>query len=427
MPEGLAGPQGEFVAARLPGGLDAWVWRRRGLQNRCAALAVRFGAMDALFEVDGRELEVPDGTAHFLEHKVFETEKGSALALFSRMGVRANAFISYAVTAYHFTATENFWPALRLLLGLVFTPRLTAEGVEAERRVIAQEIRMYEDDPAAKVIENLHRALYARHPVRRRIAGTVESISRITLELLLDCHRTFYHPSNAVFVAAGDLDPDRVFAEVAALVEDSGAAAPPPAVRRLLPPEPSSPAASRVEARMPVKRPWFQLGFKDRPPDDLRGEALLRREAAVSLAAEVVFGLTSPLRDRLYREGLLDEGFSHRYAWDRSFAHLSAGGTTEDPDRVSELLLEGISEWRQKGISRRELESKRRKTLGEYTGLFDSLEGMSTLFLLYRLKGTGLVSYPEVLGRVSLEEVDETFRGLMVPERASVSVVVPAL
>jgi len=415
-------PEGVFHSRRLPGGLEAWVWRRRGLQNKFAVLAARFGAVDACFESGGEVVEVPDGTAHFLEHKAFETGEGSALGLFSRLGVRANAFTSFTATAYHFVGTGNFFPALGRLIELVTTSRLTPEGVEAEKKIIAQEIRMYQDSPGARVFENLHEALYAVHPVRRRIAGTVESIGGITPEVLTRCHETFYHPSNLTLVAAGDLDPERVFDAAAERLRSLGVDTPAPDIRRVAPEEPVLPARRRVTARMPVRRSSFLVGFKDHPAGRT-GEDLLRREVTLSLLGDVLLGTTSDLYTGLYREGLIDHTFSYRYTADRTFAYFIAGGRTISPDEVSRRLLEGICARRQNGITGPELERKRRRAAGRYVGLFDSLQGMSTVFLTYRLKGVDLDSYPDVLRSVTLEEVNEALGELFVPEKVSVSIV----
>lgn len=447
----------ELHFRRLPGGLEAWVWRRRGLQNRHAVFATRFGAMDARFETEGETHEVPDGTAHFLEHMAFDTGEGNALNLFSRLGIRVNAFTSHATTAYFFSGTDNFWPALRELTKLVVTSHLTPKGVEKEKRVIAQEVRMYEDSPESKVAENLLRALYVEHPVRRNIGGTVESVMGIRPETLLRCHRTFYHPSNLVFVAAGDLDPERVFEVVAATLEELGtpgpAAAPTaaPTFRRLFPNEPPLPGQSEVSVRRPVQRPSFLVGFKDprptsrppvspptpsppaprpsaspsAPPPTQPSLALFRREIALNLLVDIVFGSTSPLYNDLYRDGLIDESFSARYVSDLTFGYAVAGGATRDAAQAAARLLEGISGRRPKGIAEPDLQRKRRKALGHFVGLADSLEGMATLFLTCRLKGIDLRSYPDILGAITLDEVNQAFAELFVPERASVSIIRP--
>ena len=438
----------ELHFRRLPGGLEAWVWRRRGLQNRHAVFATRFGAMDARFETEGETHEVPDGTAHFLEHMAFDTGEGNALNLFSRLGIRVNAFTSHATTAYFFSGTDNFWPALRELTKLVVTSHLTPKGVEKERRVIAQEVRMYEDSPESKVAENLLRALYVEHPVRRNIGGTVESVMGIAPETLLRCHRTFYHPSNLVFVAAGDLDPERVFAAVATTLEELGTPGPgevpastaapvAPVFRRLFPNEPPLPGQAEVSVRRPVQRPSFLVGFKDpRPtpepsappsasPPTPPSLALFRREVALNLLVDIVFGSTSPLYNDLYRDGLIDESFSARYVSDLTFGYAVAGGATRDAAQAAARLLEGISGRRPKGIAEPDLQRKRRKALGHFVGLADSLEGMATLFLTCRLKGIDLRSYPDILGAITLDEVNQAFAELFVPERASVSIIKP--
>ncbi|RJQ10861.1 MAG: insulinase family protein [Bacillota bacterium] len=410
----------------LPGGLEAWVWRRKGFYNRHASFAARFGAMDALFEADGRVWEVPDGTAHFLEHMAFETSKGSALGLFSRLGVRANAFTSHTSTAYYFSGTDNFWPALRQLVELVVTSRLTPKGVDDERRVISQEIRMYEDSPEAKVFEELLAAMYRSHPIRRRIAGTLDSVASVTPDTLLRCHRTFYHPSNLVFVAAGDVEPCRVFDTVAAELVRLGADRPGPGLRRLYPDEPALPARPRVSRAMPVKRPSFLVGFKDSPvgsgsPHD----ASFGREITLNLVVEALLGPASGLYDSLYRDGLVDDSFSARYTCGSGFGHVVAGGTTRDAEVSSERLLEGISRLRPKGIERADFERKRRKALGQFLGLFDSLEGLATLLIIYRMRGIDLLEYPRVLGALAAEEAERTFQELFRPEQACVSAVVP--
>jgi predicted Zn-dependent peptidase len=439
----------ELHTRQLKGGLEAWVWRRRGLQNLHAAFAARFGAMDARFATrdpgpdarsatgggahpdrSGPVFEVPDGTAHFLEHMAFDTEKGSALSAFSRLGVRVNAFTSHTATVYLFSGTDNFWPALEALVRLVCACHITPKGVEDERRIIAQEIRMYEDSPDAKAAENLLQALYALHPVRRSIAGTTESVMAITAETLLRCHQTFYHPSNLVFLAAGDFDPEQVFDTVDGLIEELGSKdetvgdhrRPAPAFQRLLPDEPSRPGRAEIVVARPVTRSSFLVGFKD--PFPAAGRPL-RRDAAFGLLVETLFGPTSPLYSDLYRDGLVDDSFSARHAAAESFGYAVAGGTTRDPAAAAARLLEGISAWRPKGITKPDLERKRRKALGQFAGLADSLEGMATLFLIYRLKGVDLRCYPAVLKAITLDEVNQVFAEVFAVGQASVSIIRP--
>ena len=392
--------------------------------------------MDAQFISGGKVQDVPDGTAHFLEHMAFETERKNALAVFSRLGVRANAFTSHSATAYYFSAVDNFGPALAELFPLVLVSRLTPRGVESEKRVIAQEIRMYEDSPEVRVQDNLLTALYHRHPVRRRVAGTLESISAITAEVLLNCHRTFYHPSNLVFMAAGDLEPEDVFEAVSRHISKAGipGTGPVPELVRPLPEEPEPPARSWTEVRMPVARPWFLVGFKDQvaQPGTSSSEPAYpngfspRRDIIMNLVVETLFGTTSPIFNELYQRGLIDSNFSAGYSSGRGFGHAIAGGSTTNPGLAYRLVEEGISRRRQNGITRQELQLKRRKTAGHYAGMFDSLEGMAALFLMARLKGTNILGYPEILGRITEEDASQALDQVFVPGRSCLSTVSPA-
>jgi len=413
----------DFQRATIDGGLEAWVWRRRGFTNRHVVIATPFGAADRSFSLDGRVVSVPDGTAHFLEHLVFQTERGSALGTFSRLGVRANAFTSHTATAYYFSGTANFAAALRELVGLVLTARFRPETVESERRVIAQEIRMYEDDPGTRVHQALLEALYSSHPVRRRIAGTLESLADISPATLETCHEAFYHPSSLVLVAAGDLEPQRVFDLLSKEVTRLHPGRRAPKLGRLEPEEPPLPARHLARVDLPVKRPLFLVGFKDTPPPGADPWLLFRREMATNLLLEVLLGPASPLYDDLYRRGLVDETFSARYSTGPAFGHAVMGGATRDADEAAARVQEGIRRGRQKGISAKDLERKKRKARGQYVELADSLEGLATLFLLYRLKGVDLLGYPRLLEEVGLDEVDLVLQELFVPERTSVAVV----
>ena len=207
-------------SAVLPSGLQLRIVPKRGFARRYAFLAVNFGAVDTAFFQNGSRRRVPDGIAHYLEHKMFDLPDRDAMELFAEYGGSPNAFTSYGLTAYYFSCTERFEDNLRLLLHMVATPHFTAESVEKERGIIAQEIRMYEDSAQSRVGEDLFAALFRSHPIRVPIAGTVESIAEITPELLLSCYRAFYRADNMMLCVVGDVDEETVYsiaeAEIAA-------------------------------------------------------------------------------------------------------------------------------------------------------------------------------------------------------------------
>jgi len=151
--------------------------------------------------------EAPDGVAHFLEHKLFDEPDGKDVMLtFQALGASANAYTTQQKTAYTFSTNQKVSEAVAVLLDYVQTPYFTDKSVEKEKGIIEQEILMYEDnfDWLGHSVALAH--AYPVHPVGIDIAGTVESIYKITKEDLYTCYNTFYHPSNMTFILSGNFD-----------------------------------------------------------------------------------------------------------------------------------------------------------------------------------------------------------------------------
>ena len=204
----------------LPNGLNVYVDTRPEYGKQFAFFAARYGGMDLRFRgEDGEWVDTPQGVAHFLEHKMFDTQDGNALQRMAAQGVDPNAYTTPSMTGYYFEGVQGFEDNLRTLLSFVSQPWFTEESVAKEQGIIGQEIRMCEDDPSHEVYYQLMEAMYARHPVRVRVAGTVESIAQITADTLYQCHRAFYRPGNMVLCAAGDIDPERVAAIAGEVLE----------------------------------------------------------------------------------------------------------------------------------------------------------------------------------------------------------------
>ena len=190
----------------LENGLHVFVFPKPEFQKSYAFFATNYGGMDLRFCLDGTWHDTPAGVAHYLEHKMFDTREGNALQKLTANGASPNAFTSNAITGYYFECTEQFEENLKTLLSFVSVPYFTQESVDKEQGIIGQEIGMIEDDPDWKVFTNLMKGLYEHHPIRLSVAGSVESIARITPQTLYDCHKAFYDPANMVLCVAGNQD-----------------------------------------------------------------------------------------------------------------------------------------------------------------------------------------------------------------------------
>ncbi len=319
----------EVIWETLDNGLPVCIVPKQGFSRKYALFATRYGGMDMRFELKGQWLDTPAGIAHYLEHKMFDTKDGNALQELAKNGAEPNAFTSNAITCYYFDSTEKFYENLEILLSFVSVPYFTDESVEKEQGIIGQEIGMIEDDPDWKVFTNLMKGLYEHHPIRLSVAGSVESIARITPQTLYDCHKAFYDPANMVLCVAGNQDPERVCRIAREILPKTAG---PIAQKDYGPQEPEGAFQSLVEERLAVSGPIFQLGCKGDAPE--RGEAGLRQQMLGELACEVLLGNSTPLYARLYQEGLINRNFSYGYDSVPGCAFLAAGGESRDPEAV---------------------------------------------------------------------------------------------
>ena len=316
----------------LSNGLRVRVVPKKGFSSYFACFGTYYGSAMRSFQLSGARHDTPAGVAHYLEHKMFDMPDGdNALRAMTASGADPNAFTSYDETVYYFRCTENFEDNLRTLLRFVSTPYFTAETVAKEQGIIAQEIRMYDDEPDNAVYSALMRLLYRSHPVRDDIAGTVESIAAIDADTLYACHRAFYVPGNMCLCVEGDVDAAAVCAIAEEMLGCESGRTPQP----LIVEENDAPSALFTERRMSVSAPLFLLGAAFRPAD---ADAL--RERIVSrLALRLLCGTSSPFYARLYREGLINRSFGAGVDFPANTAVVTAGGESIDPQRVFDELL----------------------------------------------------------------------------------------
>ena len=314
---------------RLSNGLHVYVVPKAGYFKTRAFFAVNYGGADRKFKIDGDWIQTPAGVAHFLEHKMFDTENGNALNMFFANGASANAFTSSDMTAYYFECTDDFYKNFELLLSFVSTPYFTEESVNKEQGIIGQEIRMTEDNPQTVVYYNLLKLLYKEHPMRESIVGTVEEIAKITPKLLYDCHKTFYNCANMALCVAGDVDPDAVVKAAERLL---------PRVRGELPQRDYGndkgeyPNGHKGAAEMDIGIPIFLAGAKVK--GGATGKDPLRQELTANLANRLLMGGSSPLYSELYSKGLINQGFTAEYERITGRAMVLFGGESRDPEAV---------------------------------------------------------------------------------------------
>lgn len=386
-----------------------------------ALFAVRYGSVDNTVVTDGERVDVPDGIAHFLEHKLFDNENGEdAFAHFSALGADANAYTAYNRTAYLFSCTEHFEEALAELLEFVTHPYFTDASVKKEQGIIAEEIRMYEDSPWERVYQNLLCALYHAHPVRKNICGTVKSIKRITPALLYRCYENYYRLSNMALVVCGDVDEEALM-RVADRVLPGTACAGSPA-EHAFPLEPLSVARERIEARMQVAKPIFSIGIKDVPPS-ADPKVRLRRDLGMSLLNEILFSQSGELYSSLFETGLITPSFSYGYSSADGFAFNCISGESDTPEAVLAQIREYVARVMREGIDDAVFERCRRALYSDEIRAYDSTEEIANRLLSFVFDGCEMFSVPELLLSITKEELEALMRELFGAERYAMSVI----
>lgn len=401
-------------------GLPVYVFPRPGFQSQYAFFATHYGGGDRRFLLDGRMTDTPAGIAHYLEHKMFDMPDHNAMDVFAALGSEANAFTSNDTTGYLFQSSDRFLENLRELLSYVTTPYFTEKSVAKEQGIIGQEIRMGEDDPSHRVWQNQMRALYARHPVRESIAGTVDSIAKITPELLYDCHRMFYRPDNMVLCCAGSVDPEAILDLANEMV--SGPKGPAPE-RDYGGEDTLLPASIRLEERMAVSMPLFYLGAKLRFRES--GNDWAKELLKADLACTLLLGDSAPLYNRLYEEGLINQSF---YAGSYDFQQggvCYASGRCAKPVELLGRIVDAAEAFRMDEETLARFRRQRKTTLGNFLMELDNLTELCHSQAEGHFNGWERMHFPELCMEITPAEVEAFVRETFSAERLALSVISP--
>ena len=403
----------------LPNGLEICVVPRSGFAKKYAFFATRYGGMDTRFCLDGQWLDTPAGIAHYLEHKMFDTKEGNALQDLATNGAEPNAFTSNAITGYYFDSTDHFEENLKILLSFVSVPYFTEESVAKEQGIIAQEIRMIEDNPDWQIYTRMMKCLYAKSPVRTSIAGTVESISHITAETLYQCHKAFYTPSNMILTVVGDVDPIHIVDIARHILPKEGG----PVIPRDYGEEPMEVCEKESSITMEVSSPQFLTGFKCRPAED--GEEYLRLAAIGDIACDILLGDSSPLYLRLYDEGLINTSFGGSFEMMPSAAYLYAGGDSKESRRVAnEICLEAQRLVRE-GIDEDFYQRVKRAAFGSNLRGLNSFENVAVSLTEGYFHGYDPFLFPQIFDSITKQDISDFLRENITPERSVFSEILP--
>lgn len=410
---------GETVyCAKHSSGLEIRVMPKEGYSSAYAVFGVKYGSIDTAVKNEKGEFEtIPEGTAHFLEHKLFESEDLNAFERFAKTGASANAYTSFEKTAYLFKGSENITESLEILLDFVQNPYFTQETVEKEQGIIGQEIRMYQDLPDWQVMFNLLKALYSDHPVRIDIAGTQDSIAQIDADLLYRLYKNFYNPSNMILSVVGSITPEEVFETVEKCIKASGGEQ----AERKFVKESAAPVEKYVEQKLSVAHKQFLLGYKEELNEPLLS---LEDEIASQMLVEVVAGKSSPLFKKLIDEELVDMSFGGDMFNGFGFSCVMFGGSSDQPEKACEIIKAELEKCRKEGLDPAAFERAKRKFYGRYVMSYNDIDDVANLMMNLHFNGYEPFAELEICKNITLEKVQQRLEVLK-EESSALSVIVP--
>lgn len=406
---------------KLENGLTVIIIPKNNTTKKYIIWGTNFGSIDNKFIApqDKEETNIPDGVAHFLEHKMFEQENGkNSLDVLTSLGVEANAYTTNDNTAYLFETTDNFYPALDELMNYVQNPYFTDENVEKEKGIISQEIRMYDDQPSWQVYMNALKLMYKNNPVNIDIAGTVESISGINKEILYKTYNTFYHPSNMVLVVCGDFEPEEILKEIKNRlkkgIKEQGE------IKRIYPPEPEEIVNSEKIVKMEVNMPIFTIGFKNKLDTE---KNIIKKHIAIEIILYMLLGKSSEAYKKLYETGDIITQPQLEYEWTKQYAHVLISGQSKNPQNVVKMLKQYIEKYKQSGLNEQQFERVKKKIYGDYISEYNDVGNIARMFLSDNFKGISSFDYLEEYDQVGIEYANQILQEVFNIDKMVISIV----
>lgn len=409
---------------KLENGLNIIIIPKANTNKKYVVWGTNFGSIDNRFIMPQTDEEVfiPDGVAHFLEHKMFEQKNGkNSLDVLMALGLDANAYTTNDHTAYLFEcSSDKFYEGLDELMDYVQNPYFTDENVEKEKGIIGQEIKMYDDDPGFQLYLNTMDCLYHKNAVKLDIAGTIESISKIDPDVLYKCYNTFYHPSNMTLVVCGDFKPEELLEEIKKRLipkENQGE------IKRIYEFEEETINMPKKEVQMEVSMPLFMFGIKDRLPS--QGEEIVKKHIAIQILLNMIIGKSSDLYKELYNSGDLLAEPDFDYEFSKQYAHVLVGGQSKNPEKIYEKFKAELAKYKENGLNNEHFDRIKRKIYGDYVGDYNSVSNIARMFLIDSFKGINSFDYIEKFNNITKEYAEQVLKDVFNEDKMGISIVNP--
>ncbi len=408
----------KLYTEKLDNGLVVMVLPKK-TRKKYIVWSTNFGSIDNKFYAPGeKELTiVPDGIAHYLEHKLFEQENGrNSLDVLTSIGVDANAYTTNDHTAYLYECTDHFDEALDEFMNYVQNPYFTDENVEKERGIIEQEIMMYDDYPEWKVYMNAMKAMYKNNEINIDVAGTVETIAEIDKEKLYKIYNSFYRPDNMIIVLTGDFEPKEILEKVKSKITMKNQEQ---KTNRKYNQEPKEIVKSYVEKQMNISMPLVLMAYKD---NDLTSNKI-KKDLAIDMLGTILFGKSTDTYKKLYEEGKLLSEPSIDYEFSKTYAHVMIQFQSDEQEEVIKEITNAIEKAKQEGISEEDFERAKKKIYGEIVKDYNEVSNIATAIVSDYFKNINSLDYFKAVKEIDKSYLEQVLKEIFVDDLKVVSII----
>lgn len=390
---------------KLDNGLSVYVFPQKNFAKSIGMFGTKYGSIDKAFNIlDGKEAEIPDGVAHFLEHKLFEQEEANALDLFSQIGMNANAYTSYDHTVYYFETTKNVEKGLETLIKLVRTPFFTNENVEKEKGIIAQEINMYNDDPNFQAYMTVIKELYKKHPISTDIAGSVESIQKITKDTLYECYNNFYNLNNMFIVVVGDVETKKII-EIIDTELKKYKTTENINIRKVENVDNDKVNYKEIVKNKNVYMPIITYGFKLSPKN---GKESLKRKLIISIIESMYFSKLSKFYDDMYKKNIIDIPLDLSYESGKNYAILLLTAQTKEKEKIKKCINDYLNEINLREFDKELFNNVKKEKYGDLIYSYDNIDTFWREAIMQELFDIPVFSAIEVLEEINEKDIKKT-------------------
>lgn len=345
----------------------------------------------------------PEGTAHFLEHKLFANPDGIDTAeKLANVGASCNAYTAFDKTAYMFSAKDNLYEALEILLKSYFTPYFTRENVIKERKIIEEEIKMYNDDPSDSLFFEMLSAMFSHPYMKSSGCGTLSSVKHITPDTLKLYHSLFYHPENTVLCICGKADP----VNVEFILDKTVPELPPFTTKKIKFPEKIGVSHDTVDTHPSIACPLLNVGVKLYINEDEPNERM-KKLVGINLLCEHYFSSSNPFISDFYESGAVSAEIKYGLdiAVDRGAIALYT--ETRNYRSVGEKLRDYIEKIPNSPLTEKRLDTLKKVLYSQFLSAFDTTADVANELICFECDNFDILTYPDIISSINVEYVNE--------------------